>query len=119
MLSIRLRRCCEELDNVVIRIANLRYSSVTTHVPSGRDNRSACCDGSIEGRLQSAPVIAVPTITIGSDFDGAAADGKPYAAKFSGPYRHQTLNGIGHNVPQEAPEAFAAAVIEANGMAKP
>jgi pimeloyl-ACP methyl ester carboxylesterase len=70
----------------------------------------------IESRLQSAPVIAVPTITIGSDFDGAAADGKSYAAKFSGPYRHQTLNGIGHNVPQEAPEAFAAAIIEANGM---
>jgi len=69
----------------------------------------------IEARLQQAPVITVPTITIGSDFDGASADGKPYAAKFSARRAHRILNGIGHNVPQEAPEAFAAAVIEASG----
>jgi len=66
----------------------------------------------IEDKLQQAPTIPVPTITIGSDFDGAAADGKSYAAKFSGKYSHRVLNGIGHNVPQEAPKAFAQAVVE-------
>jgi pimeloyl-ACP methyl ester carboxylesterase len=57
----------------------------------------------------------VPAITIASDFDGAAADGRSYAKQFSGKYSHQILNGIGHNVPQEAPHAFAKAVIEVDG----
>jgi hypothetical protein len=57
-------------------------------------------------------VIRVPAITIGSDFDGAAADGRAYAAKFAGDYSHRVLDGIGHNVPQEAPAAFADAVLE-------
>jgi len=70
----------------------------------------------IEARLQQAPIISVPTITIGSDFDGAAADGKGYAGKFRGKYAHRVLQGIGHNVPQEAPKDFAAAVIEASGF---
>jgi pimeloyl-ACP methyl ester carboxylesterase len=68
-----------------------------------------------ESKLQQAPAIEVPTLTIGSDFDGAAADGKTYAAKFTGKHTHKVLAGIGHNLPQEAPEAFAAAVIEASG----
>ena len=55
-------------------------------------------------------------MTIGSDFDGANADGKGYRGKFSGPYSHRILNGIGHNVPQEAPRAFADAVVEADGL---
>ncbi len=67
----------------------------------------------LEKKLSEAPVIAVPTITIGSDFDGAAADGTSYAKQFSGKYSHRILKGIGHNVPQEAPQAFAAAVVEA------
>jgi pimeloyl-ACP methyl ester carboxylesterase len=54
----------------------------------------------------------VPAITIGSDFDGAAADGAPYRKKFSGKYSHRVLRGIGHNVPQEAPQAFAQAVVD-------
>src|SRR5207249_11619806 len=66
----------------------------------------------VEEKLSGAPVIAVPAITIGSDFDGAAADGTPYAKQFSGKYSHRVLEGIGHNVPQEAPEAFAKAVVE-------
>ena len=69
----------------------------------------------LERRLAEAPVITVPTITIGSDFDGAAADGTAYAGKFSGKYSHRVLSGIGHNVPQEAPQAFAEAIIEADG----
>jgi pimeloyl-ACP methyl ester carboxylesterase len=69
----------------------------------------------LERKLDGAPVIAVPAITIASDFDGAAADGASYAKKFSGKYSHRTLEGIGHNVPQEAPQAFAEAVVEVDG----
>jgi len=70
----------------------------------------------LEEKLSRAPVITVPAITIASDFDGAAADGKSYANKFSGKYSHRILNsGIGHNVPQEAPDAFAKAVVEVDG----
>jgi pimeloyl-ACP methyl ester carboxylesterase len=66
----------------------------------------------LEQRLFQRPVIAVPTITIASDFDGAAADGKAYAQQFSGKYSHRILKDIGHNVPQEAPQAFAQAIID-------
>jgi pimeloyl-ACP methyl ester carboxylesterase len=66
--------------------------------------------------LQRAPVISVPTITIGSDFDGAAANGAGYRDKFSGKYLHRTLNGIGHNVPQEAPRVFAQAVLDIDAL---
>ncbi|MGO9109787.1 MAG: alpha/beta fold hydrolase [Thermoguttaceae bacterium] len=60
----------------------------------------------------------MPAITIASDFDGAAADGKSYAKQFSGKYTHRILKGIGHNVPQEAPQAFAEAVVAVDRMAK-
>jgi pimeloyl-ACP methyl ester carboxylesterase len=69
----------------------------------------------MEQKLFKAPVITVPTITISSDFDGAAADGKAYESKFSGKYAHRVFAGIGHNVPQEAPKAFAQAVIDVDG----
>ena len=49
------------------------------------------------------------------DFDGAAADGKTYASKFTGKYDHRILNGIGHNVPQEDPQAFAKAIVDVDG----
>jgi pimeloyl-ACP methyl ester carboxylesterase len=62
-----------------------------------------------EQQLAERPTIAVPTITICSDFDGANADGTAYANRFTGPYEHRILDGIGHNVPQEAPAAFAEA----------
>jgi pimeloyl-ACP methyl ester carboxylesterase len=61
------------------------------------------------------PIITVPTITIASDFDGAAADGGPYAKKFSGNYSHRIFKGIGHNVPQEAPQDFAKAIVDVDG----
>ena len=67
---------------------------------------------SIEDKLAKRPVISVPSITIASDFDGAAADGAAYARLFSGRYSHRVLTGIGHNVPQEAPEPFARAVLD-------
>jgi pimeloyl-ACP methyl ester carboxylesterase len=68
----------------------------------------------LEERLAQGPVIAVPTITLEGDANGAPhPDPTSYANKFSGPYSHRTIEGgIGHNLPQEAPEAFANAVIE-------
>jgi pimeloyl-ACP methyl ester carboxylesterase len=65
-----------------------------------------------EQELAERPSIAVPTITIASDFDGPNADGKAYADRFTGPYQHRVLDGVGHNVPQEAPTVFAGAVLE-------
>ena len=65
----------------------------------------------LEARLEQGPVIGVPTITIASDFDGAGASGIAYRNKFSGKYSHRIFKGIGHNVPQEAPQAFAEAVV--------
>jgi pimeloyl-ACP methyl ester carboxylesterase len=70
----------------------------------------------IDVRLADSPPIAVPAITIGSDFDGANKDGAAYRKMFTGPYSHRVLDGIGHNVPQEAPQAFADAIIAADKM---
>jgi pimeloyl-ACP methyl ester carboxylesterase len=71
----------------------------------------------LEERLQTRPLVTVPSITISSDFDGAAADGAAYRDRFTGPYDHRVLPGIGHNVPQEAPSAFAEAVVDAIQLA--
>ena len=71
-----------------------------------------------EMRLAAAPVITVPTITLEGDSNGAPhpAPGA-YAKKFSGPYEHRTISGgIGHNLPQEAPKAFAQAVIDVDKL---
>jgi pimeloyl-ACP methyl ester carboxylesterase len=72
----------------------------------------------LENRLAEGPVITVPTITIEGDANGAPhPDPSAYAEKFSGPYSHRTIEGgIGHNLPQEDPEAFADAVIAVGGM---
>jgi pimeloyl-ACP methyl ester carboxylesterase len=66
----------------------------------------------LEKRLAEAPVITVPTVTLEGDANGAPhPDPSAYAAKFSGPYSHRTIEGgIGHNLPQEAPDAFADAI---------
>jgi pimeloyl-ACP methyl ester carboxylesterase len=94
-------------DHVSIVIHNYRWrQSLAKGEPQYDD---------LERRLFEAPVIAVPTITIASDFDGAGADGTSYARKFSGKYSHRIIKGIGHNLPQEAPQAFADAVIEVDG----
>jgi pimeloyl-ACP methyl ester carboxylesterase len=97
-------------DHVAIVIHNYRWRLSLAEGETKYDN--------LEKRLAARPDITVPAITIGSDFDGAAADGKAYAGKFKGKYSHKVLNGIGHNVPQEAPQAFANAIIEADGYAK-
>jgi len=69
----------------------------------------------LEQKIFAGPSISVPSITISSDFDGAAADGRAYASKFIGKYDHRILNGIGHNVPQEDPQAFAKAIVDVDG----
>ncbi len=68
----------------------------------------------LEKRLAAAPVITVPTITLEGDANGAPhPDPAAYAKKFSGKYAHRTITGgIGHDLPQEAPKAFADAIIE-------
>jgi pimeloyl-ACP methyl ester carboxylesterase len=72
----------------------------------------------MDKRLAVAPVIAVPTITMEGDANGAPhLEPSAYANKFSGKYAHRTIKGgIGHNLPQEAPRAFAEAVVEVTGL---
>jgi pimeloyl-ACP methyl ester carboxylesterase len=93
-------------DHVAIVIHNYRW-------------RLALADGErkyddLEKKLAQAPVIAVPTITMEGDANGAPhPDAKAYGSKFSGRYEHRLVTGgIGHNLPQEAPKAFAQAVID-------
>lgn len=70
----------------------------------------------LEAQLAAAPDIAVPTITMEGDANGAPhPDAAAYAKKFTGRYAHRLLTGgIGHNLPQEAPKQFAEAVIQAD-----
>ncbi len=93
-------------DHVSIVVHNYRW-------------RLALADGErkyddLDKRLATGPVITVPTITMEGDANGAPhLPPGAYAAKFSGKYSHRTLaGGIGHNLPQEAPQAFAQAVID-------
>jgi pimeloyl-ACP methyl ester carboxylesterase len=71
----------------------------------------------LERRLAEGPVITVPTITLEGDANGAPQpDPSSYAKKFSGNYAHRIIKGgIGHNLPQEAPQAFSEAVVEVDG----
>jgi pimeloyl-ACP methyl ester carboxylesterase len=72
----------------------------------------------LETRLAAAPRISTPTITLEGDANGAPhPEPSMYANKFSGRYEHRTLTGgIGHNLPQEAPEAFAQAILDADAL---
>lgn len=74
----------------------------------------------LEKQLATAPIITVPTVTLEGDANGAPhPDPVQYASKFKGPYAHHTISGgIGHNLPQEAPGAFANAIMEADNLAK-
>jgi pimeloyl-ACP methyl ester carboxylesterase len=71
----------------------------------------------VEGRLQDAPVIGVPTVTIDGEHDPFTppGDGAAYRDKFTGKYQHRVLP-VGHNVPQEAPREFAEAVVDADHL---
>jgi pimeloyl-ACP methyl ester carboxylesterase len=74
----------------------------------------------LERRLAQRPVITVPTITLEGDANGAFhPDPASYAKQFSGKYASRLIQGgIGHNLPQEAPEAFAKAVVDVDGFVK-
>jgi pimeloyl-ACP methyl ester carboxylesterase len=67
-----------------------------------------------EAKLAKGPTIGVPTITLEGDANGAPhPEPSSYAGKFTGHYEHRTISGgIGHNLPQEAPAAFARAVLD-------
>ena len=93
-------------DHVGIVVHNYRW-------PLGLAEGEARYDD-LERRLAEGPVIAAPTITLDGDSDGIApaTDGAAYAGKFSGRRTHRIVQGAGHNLPQEAPRAFADAVIE-------
>lgn len=93
-------------DHVAIVIHNYRW-------------RLGLADGEpsydeLEKRLAAAPAITVPSITLEGDANGAPhPEASAYARKFSGKYAHRIITGgVGHNLPQEAPQAFAEAVID-------
>jgi pimeloyl-ACP methyl ester carboxylesterase len=71
----------------------------------------------LERRLAEFPVITVPTITLEGDANGAPhLDPQAYAKKFTGKYEHRFITGgIGHNLPQEAPQGFAQAIVDVAG----
>jgi pimeloyl-ACP methyl ester carboxylesterase len=93
-------------DHVAIVIHNYRWRLGLAEGEANYDE--------LEQRLTEGPVIEVPTITLEGDANGAPhPEPNSYAKKFSGRYSHRTITGgIGHNVPQEAPQAFAEAVVE-------
>jgi pimeloyl-ACP methyl ester carboxylesterase len=93
-------------DHVAITIHNYRWR---LDLAQGEARFDA-----IEAKLAAAPVITVPTITLEGDANGAPhPDPAAYAKKFTGPYAHRTITGgIGHNLPQEAPKAFAQAILD-------
>src|SRR6202790_3016468 len=66
----------------------------------------------VDRQLAGMPPITVPAITIASDFDGPAKDGSAYRQLFTGRYDHRVLDGIGHDVPQAAPQEFANAIFD-------
>jgi len=72
----------------------------------------------IEARLAELPAIGVPTITLEGDANGAPhPPASAYAGKFTGPYAHRQIGGgIGHNLPQEAPHAFAQAIVDVSRL---
>jgi len=72
----------------------------------------------LEQRLAKAPTISVPTVTLEGDANGAPhPEASAYAGKFSGRYEHRVITGgVGHNLPQEAPQAFARAIIDVDSF---
>lgn len=97
-------------DYIAIVIHNYRWR---LSIAEGDPNLDA-----LERKLAAGPVIAAPTITLDGDSDGVApaTDGKAYASRFSGKREHRVIKGVGHNLPQEAPQAFAQAVIDVDRL---
>jgi pimeloyl-ACP methyl ester carboxylesterase len=96
-------------DHVDIVIHNYRWRLGLAEGESKYDD--------LERRLAEAPIITVPAITLEGDANGAPhPDARSYAKKFSARYEHRIIDGgIGHNLPQEAPQAFAQAVVDVDG----
>lgn len=99
-------------DHAAIVISNYRWR---IGIAKGEKQYDA-----METKLATGPAITVPTVTLEGDANGAPhPNPTAYAGKFTGKYVHHTLKGgIGHNLPEEAPEAFADAIIEAGQLAK-
>lgn len=97
-------------DHVAIVVHNYRWR---LGLAEGEPKYAA-----LEQRLAKAPTIGVPTITLEGDANGAPHPApEAYASKFTGPYQHRLIGGgVGHNPPQEAPQAFVQAVIDAASL---
>jgi pimeloyl-ACP methyl ester carboxylesterase len=93
-------------DHVAIVIHNYRWRIGLAKGESKYDD--------LDKRLAESPVITVPTITLEGDANGAPhPDASVYAKKFSGKYAHRVIKGgVGHNLPQEAPQAFVEAIVD-------
>jgi pimeloyl-ACP methyl ester carboxylesterase len=94
-------------DHVAIVIHNYRYRLALAAGESKYDEW--------EKRIAAGPAISVPTITLEGDANGAphAPDASAYRNKFTGKYEHRDITGgVGHNLPQEAPQAFAQAIVD-------
>ena len=93
-------------DHVAISISNYRWRLGLAPSEARYDD--------LERQLARFPDIGVPTITLEGDANGAPhPDPKNYAKKFTGRYEHRLITGgIGHNLPQEAPQAFAQAILD-------
>lgn len=107
----RSAKAFENEDHVAITIHNYRWRLGLAKGEAKYEE--------IEKKLAATPVIDVPTITMEGDANGAPhPDPSAYAKRFSGRYDYRLITGgIGHNLPQEAPQAFAKAVIDADGGA--
>src|SRR5207244_9711380 len=106
----RTGRSVENPDHVAIVINNYRW-------------RIALAQGEaryahLDKIIASTPAIGVPTITMEGDANSAPHPAAAaYAKRFSGKYQHREIRGgVGHNLPQEAPQAFAAAAIDAEPL---
>jgi len=92
-------------DHVAVSIHNYRWRLSLAQGEAKYDK--------LEDKLFESPDIAVPTITLEGDANGAPhPPPASYAGKFTGKYAHRDLKGIGHNLPQEAPQAFSQAIID-------
>src|SRR6516165_974277 len=102
----RSAKAFDNPDHVAIVIHNYRWRLGLAEGEAKYDD--------YEKRLAQSPVIGVPTITMEGDANGAPhPEPSAYAKMFSGKYSHRTIEGgIGHNLPQEAPQAFAEAVVD-------
>ena len=106
----RSARSFDNPDHVSIVIHNYRWRLGLADGESQYDD--------LDKRLAVGPVITVPTITLEGDANGAPhPPGSAYAKKFSGKYAHRLIDGgIGHNLPQEAPQAFAKAIMDVDRL---